>query len=155
MDKVTKIEVCWKLYEAGISVEEIPEKVGVHRATVYRWLKGIRLNGIRGFIKDYRSAKRVRHRSKTDGIVKARVYEIRERYHDCCGEKVQYFLQKEYGIRLARSTIYRILNERYRLRRRWKNKKRGKVLRGKKAREVVQVDTVDLGELYCSAVEWS
>ncbi len=148
MNKITKIYVCWNLYQAGISAEEIPRRIGVHRATVYRWIRRMKISGIQAYLREYKAAKRVRHRSKTDGYVKALVYKVREEKRDCCGEKIQYYLKKEYGIQLARSTIYRILNEKYRLRRRWKNKKRGTVLKGEKAREVVQVDTVDLGDLY-------
>jgi transposase InsO family protein len=148
MDKVTKVEVCWKLYQGGISPEEIPKHLEVSRATVYRWLAGIRLKGIRMYLKEYREAKRVRHRKKTDGGVKAAIYRIREEYRGCCGQKIRFLLKGE-GIFVSLSTIYRVLGERYRLRRGWKkNVKRGPVEQGKKAREVMQMDTVDLGELY-------
>ncbi len=149
MDNITKIHVCWNLYRSGVSAEEIPGRTEVHRATVYRWLKGIRKIGITEFIHRYQTAKKGHRQRKTNALLKIHVYEIRERYRQCCGEKIQYFLRKEYGEELSLTTIYRILHERYHLRSRWKgNEKRGSVLKGSKPREAIQVDTVDFGEIY-------
>lgn len=149
MDNITKIHVCWNLYSSGISAEKIPEQTGVHRATVYRWLKLIQLVGINEFIRRYRAAKKGHRHRKTNEILKARVYEIREKYRQCCGEKIQYFLKQKYGDEISLTTIYRILGEKYQLRGKWKkNEKRGRVLKGTKPREVIQVDTVDFGSIY-------
>ena len=82
-------------------------------------------------------------------MVKARVCRIRKEYRNCCGEKIQYILKREYGESPSVSTIYRILGERFVLRSKWKKySKRGFVRRGTAPREVVQTDTVDLGGLY-------
>lgn len=149
MDNITKIHLCWKLYNNQISPEKIPEEIGIHRATVYRWIQGLRQKGIDQFIRDYQEAKKGRRQRKTDVILKNRIYEIREKYRNCCGEKIQYFLQKDYGENASVSTIYRILGEKYVLRSKWKkNQKRGMVLKGSKPREVIQVDTVDFGEIF-------
>lgn len=149
MDNITKIHVCWNLYRFGISAEEMPKHAEVHRATVYRWLSGIQHVGIIEFIRRYKAAKKGHRQRKTNPILKARVYEIRENYRQCCGEKIKYFLKKKYGDDLSLTTIYRILNEKYALRKRWRgNEKRGSVLKGTKPREVVQVDTVDFGSIY-------
>lgn len=149
MDSITKIHVCWNLYRSGVSAELIPERTGVHRATVYRWLGHIRRIGINKFLRCYRAAKKGHRHRKTDAILKARIYEIREKYRQCCGEKIRYFLKQEYGIVLSLTTIYRILGEKYHLRPRWKkNEKRGAILKGTKPREVIQVDTVDFGSIY-------
>lgn len=149
MDSITKIHVCWNLYRSGVSAEKIPEHTQVHRATVYRWLKQIQRIGINEFLRRYRGARKGHRHRKTDSELKARVYAIREQYRQCCGEKIQYFLKRDYGIGLSLTTIYRILNERYHLRARWrKNEKRGAVLKGTKPREVIQVDTVDFGSIY-------
>lgn len=149
-DSITNIKICYSLYRNGISPELIPVQLGIHRATVYRWLKGIKFKGIQQFIRDYKQAKRGNRRSnKTDVVVKLHVYELRKKYHRCCGEKIQYFLSKEYGERLSVSTIYRILRERYILRSKWKKYcKRGHVKKGEKPRESLQTDTVDLGEIF-------
>lgn len=149
-DSITSIKVCYSLYQNGISPELIPDQLGIHRATVYRWLKGIKLKGIQQFIRDYKQAKKGRRRSnKTDVIIKLHVYELRKKYHHCCGEKIQYFLDREYGEKLSVSTIYRILRERYILRSKWKKYcKRGHVKKGTKPRESVQIDSLDFGQVF-------
>jgi len=149
-DSVTKIKLCYTLWKNGISLEDIPDQLGVHRATVYRWIKGIKLKGINKFIQDYRQAKKGRKRPrKTHGMIKARVCRIRKEYRNCCGEKIRYILQRDYGESPSVSTIYRILGEKFVLRSKWKKySKRGFVRKGNAPREVIQTDTVDLGGLY-------
>src|SRR3989338_5437536 len=149
MNNITRIHVCWNLYRSGISPEDIPAKIGKHRATVYRWIKGIRIKGMQLFLQEYKVAKKGHRQRKTDAILKDHIYKIRKGKRECCGEKIRYFLKKEYGEEISVSTIYRILNEKYHLKKRWKgNEKRGAVLKGSKPREVIQVDTVDFGSLY-------
>lgn len=149
-DSITKIKICWSLYNNGISPELIPSQLGIHRATVYRWIKGIELKGIHRFIRDYKQAKKGRRRSnKTDIITKLHVYELRKKYHNCCGRKIQYFLRQEYQEQLSISTIYRILNKKYILRSKWKKYcKRGHVKKGAKPRESIQIDSVDFGQVF-------
>ena len=98
-ESVTAIKICWQLVQSGISPELIPEKVDCHRATVYRWIRGIRLYGITEYIHRYRKAKKGHRHTKTDHVVKAHVFAIRESKRRCCGEKIQYFLKKEYNER--------------------------------------------------------
>lgn len=148
-ESVTNIRICWQLIQSGISPEAIPPKVGKDRATIYRWIRGIRLMGIQEYIRRYRGAKKGHRHTKTSPTVKAHVYAIREAKRGCCGEKIQYFLKKEYGEHVSTSTIYRVLREKYHLRsKRKKNIKRGAVLKGTKPREVVQTDTVDFGRVF-------
>lgn len=148
-DSVTAIHIVWQLVQSGVSAEAIPEKVGRHRATVYRWISGIRLHGINEFIRQYRAAKKGHRHTKTDPIVKAWIYSIRDENRQCCGEKIQYFLRKEYDHVVSVSTIYRVLTEKYQLRSKWKkNLKRGSVLKGTKPREAIQTDTVDFGRVF-------
>lgn len=105
--------------------------------------------GIQEYIRRYRGAKKGHRHTKTSPTVKAHVYAIREAKRGCCGEKIQYFLKKEYGEHVSTSTIYRVLREKYHLRSKWKkNIKRGAVLKGTKPREVVQTDTVDFGRVF-------
>lgn len=148
-ESVTAIHVCWQLMNSGISPEAIPAKVGRHRATVYRWIHGLQQLGINEFIRRYRAAKKGHRHTKTNSIIKAHVYKLRESKRRCCGEKIQYFLKKECGETISISTIYRILGEKYQLRSKWKkNMKRGGVLIGTKPREVIQTDTVDFGNVF-------
>jgi hypothetical protein len=151
MKSIPLIEHAWELHKAGQSVDVIAPKVGKDRATVFRWFAGIRIKGIRKFLKDYEKAKKGRRqRRKTDPIIKARIYTIREKYRHCCGEKIQYWLRKDCNVTISVSTIYRILGEKYQLRPKYreKNQKRGPVPTASKPREVVQNDTVDFGSLY-------
>jgi transposase InsO family protein len=149
-DSITKIRICWSLYQNGISPEEIPRQIGKNRATVYRWIKAIKIKGVRKFIRDYKKAKKGRKQPrKTDPLIKAHVFEIRKRYHNCCGEKIKYFLKKHYGEEVSVATIYRILKERYQLRSKWKKySKRGYVKKGERPRDSIQVDTVDFGGIF-------
>lgn len=138
------------MYQNGVSPEEIPRQLNTHRATTYRWIKGIKLKGINKFIRDYKKAKKGRKRpGKTDIITKLHIYKIREDKHRCCGEKIQYFLKKDYHEIVSVSTIYRVLNLKYRLSSRWKKYcKRGHVKKGEQPRESIQADSVDFGRIY-------
>lgn len=149
-DSITKIKICYSLYQNGVSPEEIPKQLNIHRATIYRWLRGIRRKGIVKFIRDYKNSKKGRRQPrKTDVLTKLHIYKIREDKHKCCGEKIQYFLQKDYNEKVSISTIYRVLNEKYQLTSKWKKYcKRGHVKKGEKPRESIQTDTVDLGNIY-------
>jgi transposase InsO family protein len=148
-DSVTKIKLCYSMYQNGISPEAIYPQLGVHRATMYRWLRGIKRNGVRGFIRQYQHAKKGRRRRKTHGFLKARILRIRREYKNCCGEKIQYILARDYNTHIAVSTIYRILNSRFHLRSKWKKySKRGYVQKGTCKGDAIQVDTVDCGGLY-------
>ncbi|MFH0853019.1 MAG: hypothetical protein V1853_01305 [bacterium] len=149
-DSITKIKICWSLYQNGVSLERVPDQLGIHRATVYRWIYGIKLKGINKFIQDYRNAKKGRRQPrKTDPVIKARIYAIRDEYKRCCGEKIRFILKRDYDTAIGTATIYRILGEKYQLRGKWKKySKRGFVRKGLKPREVIQTDTVDLGSLY-------
>lgn len=148
-ESVTAIHVCWQLVQAGVSPEEIPNRINKNRATVYRWIAGIKLIGINKFIERFRCAKKGHRHTKTNPILKNHVYTIRESKRKCCGEKIKYFLKKEYDEVLSVSTIYRILAEKYQLRSKWKkNMKRGGVLVGTHPREVIQTDTVDFGQVF-------
>ena len=109
MRTLTQPELAWELHQVGVRVPVIAQRMGKHRATVYRWVKGIRLAGIEEFVRKYKRAKKKRRRRKADPHIERRVLSIRRKYHDCCGEKIVYWLRQE-GIQISRSTVYRILN---------------------------------------------
>lgn len=149
MKNITLIEYAWELHKAGVHPVSIAIKTGKHRATIYRWFKGIKLKGIQKFLRDYKQAKKGHRHRKTDPIVKARIYGIRKEFHECCGEKIQYWYHERFGEQIGITTIYRILGEKYILRSKWKkNTVRGSVPKASKPREVIQTDTVDFGEIY-------
>ena len=147
MPSVAQVYVAWELYRAGAEVKYIAERVGKHRATIYRWLKGIRVYGIQGFVKRYKNAKKGRRVRKTHAHLEQRVLSLRREYRDCCGQKIVYLLKQE-GITLSLSTVYRILNKHLTLRKHHRTPKGEPVQRATRPREVIQMDTLDLGELY-------
>ena len=60
--------------------------------------------------------------------IKRLIWELRVREHECCGQKIAYFLEREHQVRLSVPKIYEILAEKYVIRSKWhKNQKRGAV----------------------------
>lgn len=150
MNQLTKIALAFELSEQGIPRLHIAKQIGIGRATLYRWLDGIEQAGeLEMFLDQYLSAKKgERTKRKVDGLLKLQIWNLRDRY-DCCGQKIRYFLNEEYGIDLGVKSIYKILKEKYKLRSKWKkNQKRGPVPKASKKREVIQMDTVDFGEIF-------
>src|SRR3989344_3521781 len=39
-DRITTIHICYSLWKQGVSPEQMPVELGIHRATVYRWIRG-------------------------------------------------------------------------------------------------------------------
>ena len=150
MTNETLITVCWELYEQGMPQTHIALKLGKHRETIGIWIREIEIYGLLRFLDRYRQAKKgERKRRQVDPIVKRQVWAIREREYDCCGQKIQYFLNLEQGTHLSVPKIYEILAEKYVIRSKWKkNKDRGKVPEASRPREVIQMDSVDFGDLY-------
>ena len=150
MTNETLIVLCWELYEQGIPKIRIAKRLGKHRETIHLWIKGINRVGLLWFLDKYKQAKKgERKKKQVDPIVKRWVWEIREREYDCCGQKIQYFLIKEHGVHLSVPKIYEILAEKYVIRSKWKkNKPRGPIPRAVKPRQVIQMDTINFGELF-------
>lgn len=148
MESVARIRVAWALRRQGVAIAGIVEEVGCSRATVYRWLKGIGRYGIEGFIRRYQNAKKGRRVRKTHPYLEQRVLSLRRAYRNCCGQKLVYLLKQE-GIELSLSTVYRILNKHLKLLGKHARTARGQpAQKGRYARDVVQMDTVDLGAVY-------
>lgn len=146
----TLITLCGELYEQGIPKSRIARQLGKNRETIHIWIRGIEQYGLLEFVDRYRQAKKgERAKRKANPIVKRWIWEIREREYDCCGQKIQYFLNLEHNIHLSVPKIYEILAEKYIIRPRWqKNRVRGAVPKATMPREVIQMDTIDFGELY-------
>ena len=88
--------------------------MGLHWETVAIWIRGIQEHGLLGFLDIYINAKKgPRVKRQVDPILKRRVWEIRAREMDCCGQKILYFLKKEHGVSLSVPKIYEILAEKY------------------------------------------
>jgi transposase len=152
MRQMTKIILAYELLEQEISKTQIAKRLGISRRTVIRWEQAIQAHGsLDAYLEYYEQAKKgKRKKRKIDAILKRRIWAIREKHHHCCGQKVQYFLEKDYGMSVSVTTIYKVLNEKYQLRsnKRPKNQKRGPVPVAEAPREVIQLDSVLLGDVF-------
>jgi len=148
---MTKIILAHELLEAGVSKSHVAKHLGVTRRTIIRWSQAIeKLGSLDAFLEHYHQAKKgSRQKRKTDAILKRRIWALREKHHQCCGQKIKYFLQKEYGMQVSVTTIYKVLSEKYQLRSKWqKNRPRGSIPTAQAARQVIQMDTVLFGDVF-------
>jgi transposase InsO family protein len=150
MQNSTLITLCWELYERGVPKSRIAFRMGKHRETIHLWIKGIQKQGLLPFLDAYERAKKgERWSRRVDPLLKRWVWDIREREWQCCGQKIQYFLERERGVHLSVPKIYEILAEKYVIRSRWqKNRARGPIPVASRPREVLQMDSVDFGGLF-------
>lgn len=150
MDTRTRIILAAELATQGLSVSAIAGQLERHRETIGLWLKAVRIEGLSVFLDRYAAAKTgPRPARQVPGAVKRLVWAIRAREHDCCGQKIQYFLAHEQHIHLSVPKIYEILAERYVLRPRGRtNQPRGVVPIATAPRAVIQMDTVVFGEVF-------
>ncbi len=148
MRSITHFELAWELYRAGVSPAEIGERVNRDRATVFRWLVGIKLLGIREFVRRKKECKRRRQKRKLSDIIERRIKSIRKKT-GWCGQKIRKELAEKDGVIVSVPTIYRVLNDYFKLGKgSGRHKYRGEAPKATAPREVVQHDTVDFGEIY-------
>jgi transposase InsO family protein len=114
------------------------------------WRKGIATHGLSGFLERHTQAQKGPRRARQiPATITRLIWELRVREHDCCGQKIAYFLEREYHVRLSVPKIYKILAEKYVIRSKWReNQKRGAVPTASCARAVIQMDTVAFGHLF-------
>lgn len=150
MENTTKIILAWELFEQGVPKSHIAQKLNKNRETVTIWLNNIQKFGLNPFLDNYLNAKKgTRTPRKIDALIKNYVWNIREREFDCCGQKIQYFLKLENNINLSVTKIYEVLAEKYVIKSKWsKNIKRGDLPYAIKPREVIQMDTIDFGDIF-------
>lgn len=149
--QTSKIVLAWDLLHQGIPKGRIANHVGAHRRTIIRWHQSIKKAGnIEKFLDQYLIAKKgFRSKRKIDPTLKRKIWRLREENKDCCGQKIQYYLEEDYKIEVGVTTIYKVLREKYQLRTKWKkNVARGPVPKAGKPREVIQMDTVDFGNIF-------
>ena len=150
VQKQTEIVLGWELYQQGMSKSAIARRLNRHRETIIEWFKAIEQVGLLAFVESSQQACKVPRPSRqVDALVKLWIWQIREREHDCCGQKIAYFLEREHGVHVSVPKIYEVLAEKYVIRSQWKkNKVRGQVPAATAPREVIQMDTVDFGGLF-------
>ena len=149
--RTTRIILSWELFNnSRVPQTHIASQLNVNRDTVRLWIKGIKEFGLDGFLNKYQNAKKgERAKRKVDGLLKVRIWNLRDENRGCCGQKIKEFLLSDYNSDLSHTTIYKILREKYKLRSKWKKYKiRGPVPKAIKPREVVQMDSVDFGNIY-------
>jgi transposase len=127
MDQKTKIVLAWELHEQGISNSQIAQRLEANRDTINGWIRDITDQGLFPFLENrHQGKRRPRPSRQVSLLVKQKVWQLREREINCCGQKIAYFLANEQGIELSVPKIYEILAERYVIRSKWKkNKARG------------------------------
>ena len=148
MRTIAQIEIAWHLWRENIPANTIANNLGVHRATVYRWIFKWSNIGLRRTLEYYTNCKKNPRKKRVSSGIKDIVLHIRHSKHDCCGEKIRFFLHKNYGINVSTSTIYNILSKSSELKRRYKKWKFGEAPKGNYARDVVQADTVAFGDIF-------
>jgi transposase InsO family protein len=148
---MTKIVLAHELLEHGLSQGKVAERLQVSRRTVIRWTQGAKRHGsLQAFLEYYQQSKSgPRLRPKRDAVLKRRIWALRDKYRQCCGQKLRYFLQQEYGMQVGVTTIYKVLAEKYQLRSRGqKNQRRGSIPSAQAPRQVVQMDSMDFGQVF-------
>lgn len=149
MSNIAKIELSWKLYQKNVQVETIASSLKKHRATIFRWIKGIKLYGIREFIKKYTQAKKRRRIKRIDCRAENLIIQRRREKEGVCGQKIVWWLQKFHQIKISVAQTYRILAKHFVLHGKCtKWHRRQPLPRSTKPREVIQADTVNLGHLF-------
>lgn len=151
MHNTSLITLAWELYTSGVGKTHIAEKLQKDRETIRVWMRGIEEVGLLPFLEQYEHAKKgEREKRKISGQVKHWIWDIRTREYDCCGQKVQYFLKKEHHVSLSVPAIYEVLNEKFEIKSKWKKGTAiiGPVPTAEHTREIVQMDTIDFGEIY-------
>ncbi len=148
---MTKIVLAHELLEQGLSQGTVAERLGISRRTVIRWAQAIQAHGsLPAFLEYYQQAKSgPRRKRKRDQLLKQRIWALRERYRQCCGQKLRYFLQQEYGLQVGVTTIYKVLAEKYQLRApSHHNQRHGAIPVAQAPRPVVQMDSVNFGQVF-------
>lgn len=149
MSNIAKIELSWKLYQRQVQVETIASSLKKHRATIFRWIKGVKLYGIREFIKRYSQSKRRKRHKRIDYRAENLIIQRRQEKEGICGQKIVWYLKKFHQIKISVAQTYRILGKHFVLHGKCtKWHRRPPLPRATKPREVIQADTVNLGNIF-------
>lgn len=146
MRTLTHYEAAWNMHRAGIKVGQIALSLNKHRATIYRWIKDIKIGGIRQFLKLKKISKHRRPSSRIPEYIVQKIVDIRNQF-GWCGAKIKKELKENYSINVSLSTIYRYLHQRFTkfgvgVKKYFKHQA---IVTASKPRQVIEHDTVDLG----------
>lgn len=148
MKNIAHIQTCWHLYKENTCPASIAMGLGIHRATVYRWISSFKRRGYRRTLCHYLNCKKGRRQTRITPWVREMIVEVRTKHHNCCGEKIKHYLARDHNTNVSVATIYRVLGKRFKLTHTYKGVKYGVAPKGTYEREVIQTDTVDFGEIY-------
>jgi len=98
VDQLTKISLAWELYKNDIPKSHIANRLRIHRETAHSWVCGTENHpqGLLRFAENYKKAKKgKRIKRKIDGLLKIRVWKIREENKQCCGQKIKHQNQRK------------------------------------------------------------
>ncbi len=139
MEKTTEIVLAQELFEPGLSKSARARRLGRDRETVRLWLSGVQEHGQKAFLDKTAVACKVPRPSRqVDAIVKRHIWAIREREHDCCGQKIADLLDREHGVQISVPKIYEVLAQKYVIRSKWKkNQPRGEAPIATAARQFI------------------
>ena len=97
MQTLTHITLADELATQGLSHTTIATHLGRHRETIGLWLKGGAADGLAGFLARYAQAKKGPRRARqVPATIKRLIWALRIREHECCGQKIAYFLEREH-----------------------------------------------------------
>lgn len=101
MQTTTLITLAWELHTQGLSKSCIAKRLGKDRGTIRLWIEAASQQGLLPFLEQHQKAKkRPRPTRQVHLATKQLIWAIREREHDCCGQKIAYFLDKEHSDRI-------------------------------------------------------
>lgn len=144
------MHVAHSLWKEEVSVDNIALHCGVHRATVYRWIQNFRIFGLKHSVERFQSSKRS-SKNKLARSTRDLIIRVRKQHKNCCGQKLQHYLLTDYNTKVSLSTIYRILGKQKLVRKQRRINDYSKINKRTEVeweRQLIEVDTVDLGELY-------
>ncbi|TKB65127.1 MAG: transposase family protein [Nitrospira sp.] len=149
MQSPTPITLADELPAQGLSRTKIAAYLGRHRETIGLWLKGIATDRLAGFLARHEQATTGPRRTRqVPAPTKRLIRALRVREHECRGQTIAYFLEREHQIRLSAAKISEILAEQYVIRSKWqKNQKREAAPTASAPRAVIQMDTVAFGQV--------
>jgi IS30 family transposase len=145
-----KMQLAYHLWQEKVSISTIAERLEIHRATVYRWVNKFRMFGVKRTIERHKESKKgLRIKRKLNPSIVEKILEVRQKYEQCCGEKLKWYLSVEYGLNISVATIYRYLHKETKVVKRYKRRNTTRRrLEATRDRQMIQVDTVDLGDIY-------
>ena len=96
MHTLTQLTLAFELAEQGLSHTKIAAHLGRHRETIGLWVQGMATDGLTGYLeRDAQTTTGPRWARQVPATIKRLMGELRVREHDCGGQTIAYFLERE------------------------------------------------------------